>query len=62
MSKILFERLPEFEQDLKRLLKKYRTLHDDLEVVMQVLNDEPGETPPFSFRIDNLGLETCIIN
>jgi hypothetical protein len=25
------------------------------------LNDEPGESPPFSFRIDNLGIETCII-
>jgi len=61
MSKIHFEELPEFHKDLKHLLKKYRTLHDDLNVVMKDLNDEPGESPPFSFRIDNLGIKTCII-
>jgi hypothetical protein len=46
---------------LKHLLKKYRTLNEDLDVVKLDLNDEPGESPPFSFRIDNLGLETCIV-
>ncbi len=56
-----FDELPEFKKDLKHLLKKYRTLNEDLEVVKQDLNDEPGESPPFSFRIDNLGLETCVI-
>jgi len=61
MSKITFDELPEFKKDLKQLLKKYRTLNDDLDVVMQDLNDEPGESPPFSFRINNLGIETCII-
>ncbi len=61
MNKILFNELSEFKKDLKNLLKKYRTLNDDLEVVKQDLNDEPGESPPFSFRINNLGLETCII-
>lgn len=25
------------------------------------LNDEPSESPPFSFRIDHLGITTCII-
>jgi hypothetical protein len=25
------------------------------------LNDEPAESPPLSFRIDNLGIEACII-
>ena len=61
MSRIQFEALPEFQKDLKHLLKKYRTLNDDLLVVMKVLNDEPDESPPFSFRIDNTGIETCII-
>jgi mRNA-degrading endonuclease RelE of RelBE toxin-antitoxin system len=61
MNKIEFDELSEFKKDLKRLLKKYRTLKEDLEVVKLDLNDEPGESPPFSFRIDNLGLETCII-
>jgi mRNA-degrading endonuclease YafQ of YafQ-DinJ toxin-antitoxin module len=56
-----FEELTEFKKDLKNLLKKYRTLNDDLDVVKQVLEVTPDKRPPFSFRIDNLGLETCII-
>lgn len=58
---VTFEELREFKKDLKYLLKKYRTLNDDLEIVKKDLNDEPGESPPFSFLIDNLGIETCII-
>lgn len=56
-----FEELPEFNKDLKSLLKKYRTLRDDLEIVKKVLVVTPDERPPFSFRIDNLSTETCII-
>ncbi|CAN5153516.1 hypothetical protein BH09BAC2_BH09BAC2_17410 [soil metagenome] len=56
-----FDQLPEFNKDLKSLLKKFRTLNDDLEVVKKVLEIIPEEKPPFSFRIDNLGIETCII-
>lgn len=56
-----FDELVEFKKDLKSLLKKYRTLSDDLDVVKQVLEVTPQEKPPFSFRLDNLGLETCII-
>ncbi len=56
-----FDELSEFKKDLKNLLKKYRTLNDDLDVVKQVLEVTPDERPPFSFRIDNLGIETCII-
>ncbi|MBX2928740.1 MAG: hypothetical protein KF852_12970 [Saprospiraceae bacterium] len=56
-----FDVLPEFKKDLKVLLKKYHTLHDDLDVVKQILEIFPDERPPFSFRIDNLGLETCVI-
>lgn len=56
-----FDELAEFQKDLKGLLKKYRTLNDDIEIVRQVLEVFPDERPPFSFRIDNLGLETCII-
>ena len=56
-----FEELAEFKKDLKSLLKKYRTLNDDLSVVKQVFEVMPDERPPFSFRIDNLGIETCII-
>jgi mRNA-degrading endonuclease YafQ of YafQ-DinJ toxin-antitoxin module len=56
-----FEELTEFKKDLKGLLKRYRTLNDDLEVVKRVLEITPDERPPFSFRVDNLGLDTCII-
>ncbi|MCK9402301.1 MAG: hypothetical protein M0Q26_02780 [Chitinophagaceae bacterium] len=56
-----FDELVEFNKDLKSLLKKYRTLNEDLEVVKKVLEVTPQERPPFSFRIDNLGLETCVI-
>ncbi len=56
-----FDELAEFNKDLKNLLKKYRTLNEDLDVVKKVLEVTPDERPPFSFRIDNLNLETCII-
>lgn len=58
---MIFEVLAEFEKDLKWLLKKYPSLNDDLEVVRKVLRFEPGERPPFSYRIDNLGIQTCVI-
>ncbi len=58
---MIFDELTEFRRDLKVLLKKYRTLNDDLEVVKKVLLINPDERPPFSFRIDHLGIETCII-
>jgi mRNA-degrading endonuclease YafQ of YafQ-DinJ toxin-antitoxin module len=58
---MIFEELTEFQKDLKGLLRKYRTLNDDLSVVKQVLTTAPDERPPFSFRIDNLALETCVI-
>jgi len=56
-----FDELAGFKKDLKTLLKKYRSLNDDIEVVKKVLEVMPDERPPFSFRIDDLGLETCII-
>jgi hypothetical protein len=56
-----FVNLPEFDKDLKWLLKKFRSLNDDLEVVSKILESHPDEKPPFSFRIDNLGITTCVI-
>ncbi len=56
-----FTTLTEFDKDLKNLLKKYRSLDDDLDEVKTILKVKPNERPPFSFRIDNLGLKTCII-
>ncbi len=56
-----FEELEEYKRDLKQLLKKYRTLKDDLEVVKKVLEVIPDERPPFSYRIEGLGIKTCVI-
>ena len=56
-----FDELDEFKKDLKKLLKKYRSLNDDLETARKVLKVEPKERQPFSFRIDGLGIEPCLI-
>ena len=56
-----FDTLPEFEKDLKQLFKRYRTLKEDLGEVKTILKKKPEERAPFSFRIADLGIETCII-
>ena len=56
-----FNQLSGFQRDLKYLNKKFRTLNDDLRIVKKVLEINPDERPPFSFSIDNLGIETCVI-
>ena len=56
-----FEALPEYDKDLKKLLKKYRTLANDMEDVKKVLRVRPDARPPFSFRIDGLGIKDCVI-
>lgn len=61
MSRIEIDALPEFEKDLKQLLKRYRTLNEDLAVLGKVLNEEPNDCPPFSYRIEGLGIKTCIV-
>ena len=58
---MIFDELLEFKKDLKILSKKFRTIYEDLIVVKKVLEILPHERSPFSFRIDNLCLETCII-
>ncbi len=58
---MIFDELDEFKKDLKFLLKRYRTLNEDLDVLKKVLEIDPDERPPFSFRIDNLSIETRII-
>lgn len=58
---MIFDELDEFRKDLKALSKKYKTLNDDLAIVKRVLEVLPDERPPFSFRIEHLGLETCVI-
>lgn len=58
---MIFEELNEFKKDIKKLSKKHRTLYEDIEIVKKVLTVNPKEKPPFSYRIDGLGIETCII-
>lgn len=58
---MIIEELAEYVKDIKKLSRKYRTLPEDMEVVKKVLFVNPKERPPFSFRIDNLGIETCVI-
>ncbi|MHA8050304.1 hypothetical protein V7S79_04245 [Aquirufa sp. ROCK-SH2] len=58
---MVFEELAEFQKDVKALQKKYRSIPEDLAVIKRVLEVSPDERPPFSFRISDLGLETCVI-
>jgi mRNA-degrading endonuclease RelE of RelBE toxin-antitoxin system len=58
---MIVDELEEYKKDLKQLLKKYRTLVDDVDVVKKVLEVNPDERPPFSFRINELGVTTCVI-
>lgn len=56
-----FEEIAPFKKDFKLLLKKYKTLNEDIDIVRRVLEILPEDRPPFSYRIDNLGIENCII-
>ncbi len=56
-----FEELTEYTKDVQRLSRKYRTLKDDLNTVKKVVQISPAARPPFSFRIDGLGIEDCVI-
>jgi mRNA-degrading endonuclease RelE of RelBE toxin-antitoxin system len=56
-----FETLAEYDREIKKLLKKYRTLTRDVEDVKKVLRVRPDAQPPFSYRIDGLGIESCVI-
>ncbi|MFM8514041.1 MAG: hypothetical protein ACKOBI_09950 [Bacteroidota bacterium] len=53
--------IPEFTKDLKRLKKRYPSIIEDLKVIQQIIEILPNERPPFSYRINNLGLEENII-
>lgn len=53
--------LTEFERDLKRLVKKYITLESDMEEVSSILKKKPDARPPFSYKIEGLGISTCVI-
>jgi len=58
---MIFSHLPDFDKDVKRLLKKYKSIEDDLEIIKSILAILPNARPPFSYLIDNLGVKIPII-
>ena len=58
---MIFESLPEFQKDLKRLLKRFKSLEDDLEILKKYLNIVPAASPPISFLMNNLSQQDEII-
>lgn len=56
-----FDELDEFGRDLKRLLKKYKSLREDLAVVKKILTVMPDERPPFSCLIDHASSAARVI-
>ena len=51
---IYFKTIPQFDKDIKHLLKKYNSILDDISILKNVLEIFPTERPPFSFRINNI--------
>ena len=58
---MIFISIPEFDKDIKRLLKKYKSIEEDLESIKSIVESLPNARPPFSYMIDNLGLKVPII-
>ena len=56
-----YEHLIEFQKDLKQLLKRFRSLEEDLEVLKKVLNICPAASPPTSFLMNNISAQCQII-
>ena len=55
-----FTQLDEFSKELKQLLKKYRSLNSDLDLLKDYLQLYPRGNPPRIFQISNLGIKTEI--
>lgn len=56
-----FKYLSEFEKDLKRLLKRYISLNEDLIKIKSILELYPNPRPPFSFLLFNKSNSVSII-
>lgn len=55
-----FSSLKEFDNELKRLLRKYRSLNADIDLLKKYLIIIPRSNPPRVVRIPGLGLVTEI--
>jgi mRNA-degrading endonuclease RelE of RelBE toxin-antitoxin system len=58
---MIFDELPEYQKDIKRLNKKYPTIEADINILKLILDKKPDENPPKSFRINNLRVQANII-
>lgn len=56
-----FEELKEFQKDVKKLKKKFRSINDDISTLKKVIAAEPNQRPPFSYEINGLGIAKCVI-
>lgn len=57
---MVFATVPEFDSEFDKLLKKYRSLKEDLEVLKTILLKYPIGYEPIAFRMPGLGVETAI--
>ena len=57
---MLFFSRPEFDKEFKELLRKWRSLRDDLERLKCVLRQFPRGYPPGIIRVANPGVQTEI--
>ena len=55
-----FTQLDEFKKELKQLLKKYRSLEHDLDLLKDYLQKYPRGNEPRVFQINNLGIQVEI--
>ena len=60
-TRMNFDEIIEFRKDQKKLVKKYRSLPDDLEEVRKILTTRPDAKPPYSYRIEGLKIKSCMI-
>jgi len=58
---MIFDELPEYQKDIKRLNKKYPTIEADINILKLILVKKPYENPPKSYRINGLKTESYII-
>ena len=57
---MVFTTVPEFDSEFDKLLKKYRSLKEDLEVLKTILLKYPIGYEPIASRIPGMGIETPI--
>lgn len=57
---MVFSTVREFDSEFDKLLKKFRSLKEDLEVLKAVLLKYPQGYEPVVYRIPGLGIETEI--